>query len=389
MPISPLDPVVAWTAWLAEPGLGPARAASWLRAHGSLEAGLGDLRRGRVTGVPGGLRGSVRNAFSDAALRRAEAAVASWRSVSSSLVALGTPGYPQALAELTDPPPLLFVRGAMPASLLAGPDVPRAVAVVGTRRATPWGRAFARDLGHDLAAADVVVVSGLALGIDAAAHRGALDGQRRHDRHGTVAVLAGGLDAVHPPAHHQLAERIAERGALLSEHPPGVRPTRGAFPRRNRIVAGLVAAVAVVEAPLRSGVRHTVEVASQAGRDVWVVPRTPDGDIGRAAARLLADGAAPLTGAADLIATLPSRSAEDAGDAGEASGLPWADRPGLSEDPVERSILARLNRDGASDVDALSDCGATLLAVFAALGRLEARRAIERDAVGRWRARER
>lgn len=396
MHLDATDAAVVWTAWADEAGLGPASGAAWLRVHGSLDEAVRAARRGRVSGVAPERVAAVRRATSDAGLRRAAARVALVRKAGYGLAALGTGGYPPLLAELSDPPPLLYLRGRLPRSLLACGGRPPSVAVVGTRRASPWGMAFAHILGRDLAAGGTVVVSGLALGIDGAAHRGALSAQdaARSDVVAgaggtTIAVLAGGLDAVHPPAHESLAESIAEHGALLSEHPPGVRPRRGSFPRRNRIVAGLATAVAVVEAPFRSGVRHTVEVAAEAGRDVWVVPRRPDSEIGRAAAALLADGAGPLTSADDLH--VPNGAPDEASGVG-AVCVPTSSVPicsvtaSTTRDPVERAVIDRLARHGASDLDALSGCGATVLTVLAALARLEERGAIRADEGGRWHA---
>lgn len=361
---------------LAEPGVGPARAAAWLRAHGSLPEALAAARRGRVAGVAPTVGAALARGTRDEALRRAEREVRRWRAAHDALLALDDRGYPPALAQLSDPPPLLFVRGRLPDVVFRSDGLPRAVAVVGTRRPGPWATAFAHDLARDLARADVTVVSGLALGIDGAAHRGALAGTRDPLRAGTVAVLAGGLDVVHPPHHERLAARIAEAGALVSEQPPGRAPHRGSFPVRNRIVVGLAAALAVIEAPFRSGVAHSVRVAAEAGRDLFVVPQRPDAVVGRAAAALLRDGAAPLTGARDLLDAL--------GDPPVAGG---ADRSALPADPTQRAIVRRLRRDGTAHEDGLTDCAASPLALLAALGRLEADGRIARDAAGRWRAR--
>ena len=370
------DPAVVWAAVRTEHGVGPARIAAWWHAHGSLRDALIAARRGRAAGVLPDVAAALKRGTRDAALRRADREVRRWRAEHDALLAFGTPDYPPALAQLAGPPPLLFVRGRLPEAVLAPPGLPRAVAVVGTRRPSAWASAFAHDLARDLALADVAVVSGLALGVDGAAHRGALEGIRDPGRAGTIAVLAGGLDVVHPPHHERLAARIREAGALVSEEPPGVRPQPGSFPRRNRIVVGLAALLAVVEAPFRSGVAHSVRAALGADRDVYVVPQRPDTVVGRAAAALIRDGAGPLTGARDLLGALSIPSAADAG----AAALP--------DDEVQRAIVLRLREHGPAHEDGLAAYAPTPLSLLAALGRLEADGRIARDAVGRWRSRD-
>jgi DNA processing protein len=370
------EAAVVWAALLAEAGVGPVRIAAWWRAHGSLREALSAARHGRAAGVPPDVASALRRGTRDAALRRADRHVRRWRASHDALLALGEPGYPPALAQLAGPPPLLFVRGRVPAAVLDPPGLPRAVAVVGTRRPSAWATGFAHDLALELGRADVSVVSGLALGVDAAAHRGALEGTRDPVRSGTIAVLAGGLDVVHPPHHDRLAARIREAGALVSEQPPGVRPQRGSFPRRNRIVVGLSALLAVVEAPFRSGVAHSVRAALGADRDVFVVPQRPDRDVGRAAAALIRDGAGLLTGAGDLLQALGIAPA------------PAADRTDLPDDPIERTIVLRLRDHGPAHEDGLAACAPSPLALLAALGRLEADGRIARDALGRWRSRD-
>jgi len=376
-----LDPAVACAALLDQDDVGATTIAALWRAFGS----FGELARAAEQGEDLSVQGSsaterrirsVRAAFSDEALRRAELSVRRWRDSHDALIALGDDDYPPSLAALHDPPALLFVRGRLPAGVMGPPGRSRAVAVVGTRAASPWALGFAELCARDLTMAGVVVVSGLALGIDGAAHRGALDasgsGASPAAEAGTVAVLAGGLDRPHPPSHAGLARRIAQRGALMSEYPPGCEPTRGAFPTRNRIVAGLARAVIVIEAPFRSGVRHTVATAANEGRDLWVVPQRPDSMAGRAACRLIRDGAAPLSSAADII---------EAWDGEAASKAP---NLALPADPLQRAVLAALQRDGAASVDALAPAGSSLGAVLAAFTALERSGRIRQGFGGLW-----
>jgi DNA processing protein len=201
------------------------------------------------------------------------------------------PGYPAPLAHIPAPPPLLYVKGNE--RLLNRP----VVAVVGSRQASAAGQSLARQIAGGLGEAGYVVASGLALGIDAAAHQAALDA-------GTVAVLAGGIDNVYPPQNAGLYERIAERGCLISEQPPGLQPRGKDFPRRNRIISGLSLGVVVVEAARRSGSLITARTAAEQGREVFAVPGHPLDPRAEGTNHLIKDGATLVTGAADIIAAL-------------------------------------------------------------------------------------
>jgi DNA processing protein len=209
-------------------------------------------------------------------------------------VARSDRGFPGRLAGIHDPPPGLFVRGSAPLDLLARP----AVAVVGARACSAYGTQVAAALSRDLAAAGVLVVSGLARGVDAAAHRGALEAGT------TVAVLGCGIDRDYPRAHADLARRIAESGLILSEYPPGVEPAPWRFPARNRIVAGLTAATLVVEARARSGALITADLALDEGRDVLAVPGEITSALSAGSNGLLRLGAVPVTSAADVLEVL-------------------------------------------------------------------------------------
>ncbi|MFL5927535.1 MAG: DNA-processing protein DprA [Gaiellaceae bacterium] len=206
-------------------------------------------------------------------------------------VSRGDPSFPARLHSVHDPPPGLFVRGAAPIDLLDRPSV----AVVGARACSPYGMAVARMLGRELAAAGVVVVSGLARGVDAEAHRGALDGGS------TVAVLGCGIDRDYPRAHASLAAHITAGGLIVSEYPPGVEPAPWRFPARNRIVAGLTLATVVVEARERSGALITADLALDEGRDVFAVPGEITSELSRGANHLLRLGAVPVTCSADVL----------------------------------------------------------------------------------------
>jgi DNA processing protein len=206
---------------------------------------------------------------------------------------LGQPGYPPLLALLADAPPVLACLGE-PARL-AGP----AVALVGGRNASANGARVAEALAADLAGAGLVVVSGLARGIDAAAHTGALATGR------TVAAVAGGLDCPYPPEHADLQRRIAETGVVLAEAPLGTAPQARHFPRRNRVIAGLALGVIVVEAALRSGSLITARLAQDAGREIFAVPGSPLDPRARGSNDLIRQGAHLTETAADVLENLP------------------------------------------------------------------------------------
>jgi DNA processing protein len=211
---------------------------------------------------------------------REEAAceLANGEAVGARLVLGCDDAFPRLLAVLDSPPPLIWVWGD-PAILNR-----RSVAIVGARAASTAGRRFARDLANGLGDAGYVVVSGLARGIDAAAHQGALEA-------GTVAVLAGGVDDVYPPEHSELAVAIRERGCLISERPPGFTARAPDFPRRNRIISGLSLGVVVVEAEMKSGSLITARLAAEQGRDVFAVPGSPLDPRARGANDLIRQGA--------------------------------------------------------------------------------------------------
>jgi DNA processing protein len=237
---------------------------------------------------------------------------------------------PELLQQIHDPPRVLFLRGAADPEILARP----AVAIVGARACSPYGAQVARMLGRELAAAGLVVVSGLARGIDGEAHRGAIDAGGL-----TVAVLGCGIDRDYPAAHAELARRICERGLVVSEYELGVEPAPWRFPARNRIIAGLTAVTVIVEARERSGALITADFALEDGREVFAVPGEITGTLSTGTNRLLRQGATPLTTADDVL---------------ELFGLAACQRPRMPE--VGGSAAAVLERlaDGAASADELS-----------------------------------
>jgi DNA processing protein len=267
--------------------------------------------------------------------------------MSHAVVERGSPEYPSLLAALFDPPDRLYVRGCSPA-LLSLPSV----AIVGARSCSPYGAQVARAVARELAGAGVLVVSGLARGVDGEAHRGALDGEGL-----TAAVLGCGIDRDYPRAHAELARRIAGRGAIVSEYPPGIEPSPWRFPARNRIIAGLACATVVVEARERSGALITADFALELGRDVFAVPGEITSSLSCGTNDLIRQGATPLTAARDVLDVL---------------GLePSVSAPRRPLTPAAEEVLASL-ADGTRSLDELVRAtGAESALVAAALTELE------------------
>ncbi|MGL4512239.1 MAG: DNA-processing protein DprA [Lacipirellulaceae bacterium] len=340
-------------------GVGPRLRVRLIEALGSARAALGacaaDLRR--VDGVGPVLAQAIAAAPDDAsaASMLAEGLAAGIRPL---LVDGGE--YPDALREIADPPPVLYCKG----NVLA--EDARAVAIVGTRRATRYGLQQAERIAGDLARAGVTVVSGLARGIDAAAHRGAMAAGGR-----TLAVLAGGLLRIYPPEHRGLADEVARQGALLAESPPRMPPMSGSFPQRNRVISGLSRVVVVIEAAERSGALITARHAAEQGRDAMALPGPVDSPQSRGCHLLIQEGAKLVRHADDVLDELDGlplaerliaaerkaegrhapRSVPDAGRR-EAPRVLFATTRDLSE--VERAVLAAVT-DAPTTIDAIID----------------------------------
>ncbi|MDX1691051.1 MAG: DNA-processing protein DprA [Acidimicrobiia bacterium] len=322
---------------LAAGALHPDRRRSLVARFGSPAAVLDAVLSGSVRVPDDARRAMGRDA---AELRRFAAA----RSVD--VVDREDPRYPERLRGVPDGPDVLFVRGTLPG---AGPSV----AVVGTRRSTAYGLDQARALGRSLSAAGVTVVSGLARGVDGAAHAGSLDGSTPG-----AAVLGCGPDVAYPSEHRPLADRLVRAGgAVLAEYPPGARPLPWRFPPRNRIIAALADAVVVVESPERGGALVTAAAGLDYGRTVMAVPGDVDRPTSRGCNLLVRDGALPVLGSDDLLETL------------EVSARP-PERPEDRADPLEAAILAaaasRIELDDLAEV-----VGAEPSAVLSAVARLE------------------
>jgi DNA processing protein len=283
---------------------------------------------------------------------------AQWQSAAPGrhLLVRGDPAYPQLLSVIPDPPSLLWVDGDP--LLLGRPQL----AVVGSRRASPGGRETARRLAGALAACGLVITSGLATGIDAAAHCGALDAATP-----TLAVFGCGIDHIYPAAHRSLAARIREQGALVSEFGPGVRPQAWFFPRRNRIISGLALGTLVVEAASTSGSLVTAKHALDQGREVFAVPGSILNPLSRGCHQLLRDGAVLTETPADVLAELRGFTPIVRGRS-EPSSAEKA-LPALS--PRERAVLASCDFSPLGLDAIVEECGLTASEVSSILTALE------------------
>jgi len=324
------------------PGVGP-RAARDLRARGPLGELLARPAEHRDL-LPEAARAQLR---SGQGRREAEDELARAGRSGIRIVGCDEPCYPALLRRIYDPPPVLYTHG----SLVEDAGTP-SIAVVGSRAASPAGLALGAGIGRDLAAAGVTVVSGLARGIDSAAHRGALQAGGR-----TVAVLGSGLDRLYPPENASLARAIAAAGVVVSEFRLGTGPQRGHFPRRNRLIAGWSRAVVVVEAGEKSGALGTVRAALEEGRDVLAVPGHPSHPGAAGVNRLIRDGAPLVRNGADVLHELglePAAAVETSDGDALLEALDQ-DAPRSLEDLQARSgrpITELLRRLSALELDA-------------------------------------
>ena len=315
------------------PGVGPKTCLALLERFGSA-TGVLDARESSLREVPGvgpKLAEKVSRARREV---DAEAELELCREMGVAIVARGDDGYPPTLGEIPDPPSLLYVRGTIaPADQLA-------IALVGSRKCTPYGLRIAERLAGSLARVGLTVVSGLARGIDAAAHRGALAAGGR-----TLAVLANGLGEVYPPEHEGLAHEVAASGAVISESPMGQGPLAGLFPQRNRVISGLSLGVVVVEATPRSGSLSTAKHATEQNREVFAVPGPVDSLPSRGCHYLIRDGARLVETVDDILEELGPLVREVKARPEEPAIRHPAE---LSLSDQERSLLGRLDDRGVS-----------------------------------------
>ncbi|HZF18130.1 MAG TPA: DNA-processing protein DprA [Burkholderiales bacterium] len=337
--------LAAWIELSLVPGLGSSRFRSLLSAFGLpahvLQATRAQLSRVVPEALAAGILARGREPDVEKALRWAERP-------GCAVLTLADGAYPKQLLEIPDPPPLIYVAGDP--KLLSSP----ALAIVGSRNATPQGLKNARDFARVLSDAGLAIVSGLALGVDGEAHRGGLDG-----RASTIAMLGTGIDVVYPARNRPLAQEISSRGAMVSEFSLGTEPHAGNFPRRNRLISGLARGCLVVEAALDSGSLITARLAADQGREVFAIPGSIHSPLSKGCHALIKQGAKLVESAQDVleelgVATTPAAAAkETAADKGllEDMGFDPCDIDQLTERsglPVEAvsAMLLKLELDG-------------------------------------------
>ncbi|MEM7192248.1 MAG: DNA-processing protein DprA, partial [Pseudomonadota bacterium] len=275
---------LAWLRLLRSENVGPATFRALVNQFGGAEAAieaLPELSR----------RGGRAQAIQLCSIEDAEAELARARAIGAHLVAHGEPGYPPALAHVDASPPLIYVKGRL--ELAAMPML----AIVGARNGSAAGQKFTRQIAKALCLAGFAIASGLARGIDTAAHHASLE-------HGTIAVVAGGIDIVYPPENAELQEAIGTRGLIVSERMPGLKPRGKDFPRRNRLISGISLGVLVVEAAQRSGSLITARFAGEQGREVFAVPGNPLDPRATGTNNLLKQGATLVTEISDIVDAL-------------------------------------------------------------------------------------
>ncbi|MCX7426280.1 MAG: DNA-processing protein DprA [Planctomycetia bacterium] len=344
------------------PGVGPLTRRALLARFGSPEAVFraapDELRS--VHGVGPKLMRSIVAAGDEI---DPESEIALCRANDVAILTEADEAYPRMLREIHDPPGVLFVRG----ELL--PQDALAVAIVGTRHATQYGLRQAELLAGSLARAGLTIVSGLARGIDAAAHRGALGAGGR-----TIAVLASGVLNIYPPEHKELARQVIAHGALLSESPPRFAPLSGAFPQRNRLISGLALGAIIVEAAERSGALITARLAAEQDREVFAVPGHIDSRTARGCHRLIRDGAKLVESADDVLEELgPLVQATPRAD-GQIVHHPAE----LLLNEPEKAVLAAIDGEATSIDQIVVDTGMAVAQVLSTLSVLEMRRLIRR-----------
>ncbi|TXC89181.1 DNA-processing protein DprA [Paraburkholderia azotifigens] len=339
--------LTAWLRLAVAPGLNPAALRRLLAVFGLPETVLSQTFAA--------LAEATDEATARAALAPPSAdfpalldAVRAWRELPrNALVTLDDPAYPPTLLTMPDPPPLLYVKGRI--ELLHA----RSVAVVGSRSATPQGIEDASRFARAFSDAGVTVVSGLAAGVDGAAHRGALQA-----RGSTVAVIGTGADVVYPAAHHALAHQIADHGAILSEWPLGTPARSANFPQRNRLIAGIVRGVLIVEAAMRSGSLITARLANEMGRDVFAIPGSIHAPLARGCHRMIKQGAKLVETPEDVLEELGfAASPPDQAPASRLRIVPQPDRTGIDS---RRDALPGSTAEARRLLDALGHSPATL-----------------------------
>ena len=372
---------------IRSPNIGPVTYGQLLRRFGDARSALDALpdlaARGNGRGA-----GKARMSYRAADPGAIEAEIRAVRAAGARYIFHDSPDYPALLRQVDAAPPVLIARGRADLSSAAP------VAMVGARNASAGAMRLAREMAGALAEAGYPVVSGLARGVDAAAHQGALNGRAEGEgAASTIAVIAGGIDIAYPPEHAALQERIAQEGLLLTEAPPGTEPTRRHFPARNRIIAGIAAGTVVVEAAFRSGSLITARLAGEYGREVMAVPGSPLDPRSHGCNEMIREGAILIQRAQDIIELVASfegtpRSHFHEESRGASDALDGENRPEpqrVEEGGVEAhdKLTALLGLAPVSVDEIVRQSGLSAAQVQMALIELELTGAINRHAGGR------
>ena len=360
-----LQPYQGWLALGLTPGLGSRLAGKLLREFRKPEA----IFQASLTSLEAcGLKAESAQAIhSQQPLKDAEQELAKIRALGCRLVSWDEAAYPKRLLEIYDPPPLLYVRGNV--ELLER----HSMAIVGARKPTPYGVQMAEKLGRDLAARGLVIVSGMARGIDACAHKGALSAAKG----ATIGVLGTGLDVIYPKENKKLYEQIAEKGALISEFPIGTFPAPQNFPIRNRVIAGMELGVVVVEGAQYSGSLITARLGMEFGREVYGVPGNVTQPLSFGPNQLIRQGAKLVCGWEDVVEELPTDIRAELLPPQEASSEERASLLEKSLSPMEKTLYGLLTVEQARHVDELVDLsGLSSSEVLATLFEMEMKSAI-------------
>jgi DNA processing protein len=337
-----------WVGFNIVHGIGPTRLRALIDYFGDVErawhASDGELTHAGLD------RRSTKNLLKTRAERDLDQELAGIAAAGARVLTWESPAYPRLLREIADPPPVLYVRGDITE------EDAWAVAVVGTRRISAYGREVTRRLTTALARSGITIVSGLARGIDAEAHRAALNSGGR-----TIAVLGCGIDQIYPPEHRKLAQEIVAHGAVLSDYPLGTRPEGSNFPPRNRIISGLSLGVLITEAPARSGALITADFAGEQGRDVFAVPGSILDRRCAGTNALIQDGAKVVLGPEDVVEELNLTMVAEQSEA----------RQVLPADATEAALLASLSAEPAHVDELRQQVGLPIAQVTSTLALME------------------
>jgi DNA processing protein len=375
--------LAAWLRLERAAGIGPRTGVKLLEAFGSIEAVFDAAFNTGSAALAGHLNAGQARALQAPAsseLERLIEATLRWRErPGHQVLALGEPGYPDLLANIPDPPLLLYIKGRV--ELLESPML----AIVGSRNASAQGKANALAFAESLSGAGLCIVSGLALGIDAAAHEGALKGPGS-----TVAVVGTGPDLIYPARNRALCERIGIEGCIVSEYPIGTPPLPGNFPKRNRIISGLAAGVLVVEAAAQSGSLITARQAAEQGREVFAIPGSIHAALAKGCHLLIREGAKLVDTAADVLEAMAIsplahwRGASAGLNTGASAGIgPSASVPAQAPPAGGEALLAALGHDPVEPDTLLASLGMSPALLSSQLLALELAGLLERRPGGR------